>query len=269
MSEELSSNPLEEVDSLLGIEPSETNEDNESKQDAPEDKPEQEEESKPDQELETEEELDADQETEEETEEENVPNIDYDQEIPMPDGREAVTLGALKDRVIELERTEEHIINRENDLMTQARELKHSIELAGGEIPLQLKEQMQARQQAHLQRENDAMFEAIPAWKDPAVFESDRKGIVSLGAQYGMTANEMSQIMDHRMIKFLHDHNRLLKAQQTGQDNIKRLSAVPTKKSRNVRAKSKQSSLNQQIDQASASSNADVKHAAVSALLGS
>lgn len=209
------------------------------------------------------EEPEGDQEGEEEPEN----NIDYDQEVPMPDGREATTLGALKDRVIELERTEEQIINRENDLMKRSDELTQALQLAGGELPPELKQQMQALQHTHLQRESDAMFESIPAWKDPAVMKEDRKSLVKLGTTYGLSHKEISGIMDHRLIKLMHDHVRLLGAQQKGKDNLKRLSAVKPKKGRTKQIDSKANKLNQQVADASKSRNQDTKMDAFDALI--
>jgi len=212
----------------------------------------------------------ANTDTSEETDEpgeEEPPEIDYEQSIPMPDGREPMSLSSLKDRVIELERTEDKTIERENEIMRQSDQLANALQMAGGEIPPQLKQQMQTQQAAHLEREHGLMMQAIPEWKDPEVFKADRAEISKIGADYGLTPKELGAIMDHRVVKLLRDHSRLLKAQATAKGNLERLKAVPSKPGRKAPITTASGRLNKQIADAASGNDSAAKGAAIDALL--
>lgn len=212
---------------------------------------------------------DASDDPEEETAEEEPENehIDYNQSIPMPDGREAMSLGALKDRVIELERTEESQISRENDLMKRSDELSNAIQASGVEITPELSQRMAVQQQAHLERESKAMFNAMPTWRDPQVFEQARKEIAEVGKTYGLTPKELSGISDHRLVKLMSDHARLLNAQKTAKDNLVRIKPKQVKKARPGRSATK-TNVDKLYAQAQKSGSEADKQAAISALLG-
>jgi hypothetical protein len=165
-------------------------------------------------------------ESEAEPEEENS-SIDYDLEIPMPGGGDTIKLGALKDRVVELERGESAMIDRENDLLRKTQEFSEALQAAGGEIPQELKQRMSKQMEVHLEREHDLMMQAIPEWKDKATFDSDRQSIAKVGKEYGFSPDDISSIADHRVIKFMRDYARLKAQEEKAQANIVKLRDKP------------------------------------------
>lgn len=75
---------------------------------------------------------------------------------------------------------------------------------------------LQAQQhQEILQRETAQLMRHFPAWKDPAVFETEARALASVAGQYGFTPAEMSAITDHRMLRVLNDL-RVLSAEAEG-----------------------------------------------------
>ena len=194
------------------------------------------------------------------------PEIDYDLEIPMPDGREPMTLGQMKDRVNQLERTDQQMIERENALMRQQDELAEVMQQMGG-IPPGLQEQAAQRNQQRLQHEHERMLEAIPEWKEKETFDRDRGQIFETAKQYGL-GDEIGQISDHRIVKLLRDFSRLLSKSTEGETLKKEIHKASTVKGRKPRLKTKQSALDKQVSEAMASNNVDTRLDAIDKLLG-
>lgn len=191
--------------------------------------------------------------------------IDYDLDIPMPDGRESMSLGAMKDRVTELERSESQMIERENNLMRQQDEINMLMNQVG-ELPPELRQQASQKQQQHMAKERDAMLKAIPEWSDRETYDRDRVGIVEVGKQYGFSELEIGQIMDHRVVKFMRDYSRLSKNAKDAERlpaQIKKASKVGSKPRRTT----KKSTQDTMVAEAISSGNDDVKQAAISELL--
>lgn len=213
--------------------------------------------------------LDAIDETEEsqETEEPDEVNIDYELEVPMPDGQEPIKLGALKDKVVRLERLETDMIDRENELMVKQDEFAKVMNMMGGEIPDGVKAEMSKRQQVHLEREHDAMMRTIPSWKDKTEFEAGRKQVVEVASMYGFSADEMGKIADHRVIKILLDHSKLLGDRKKAQETVTKLRKKPTPKGVKPVHKSTATKLDKQVSDAMASNDRSMKHSAIDALI--
>jgi len=77
----------------------------------------------------------------------------------------------------------------------------------------------QLKQQQHMQtleRERDAMYQAFPDWRDPAVFQKEVSEMVSLAGEYGFSQEEMAAITDHRMFRVLNEL-KTLKGRQAQQ----------------------------------------------------
>ena len=64
----------------------------------------------------------------------------------------------------------------------------------------------QADEQSRLIADERAkLFEAIPEWSDPKVLEAETPKLISHGAAYGFTAEEIGEIVDHRAMRVLRD----------------------------------------------------------------
>lgn len=254
-------NVLDDIDALLSGSPGEPDENGFMQEDETE-QPEKAQVPEPDREEEEPEEA-----AQEATEEAQQPDIDYDLEIPMPDGREAMTLGQMKDKVNELERTESQMIERENALLRERQELD-KVMAAVGEIPPELRQQADAMNQQHLQQERGKMLEAIPEWSDRETFERDRTAIAEVGHKYGFSDIEIGTIADHRVIKFMRDYSRMAAAEQQAQETAKQVHRASKPAGKKPRAKTRQSALDKQVSEAMQSNNETVRLDAIDKLLG-
>ena len=63
----------------------------------------------------------------------------------------------------------------------------------------------QQEQQTLLQQEQAKLMEAFPTWRDPAVFQAAAQEMVTGLSDYGFSAEETGQIMDHRMFRVAQD----------------------------------------------------------------
>ena len=191
--------------------------------------------------------------------------IDYELVIPMPDGRDSMTLGQMKDRVNELERTDQQLIERENALMRQQAELTEAMEQMGG-IPPALQQQAAQRNEQRLRQEHDLMLKAIPEWSEKETFDRDRALIFETAKQYGLD-NEIGQISDHRIVKLLRDFSRLLGKSTEAETLKKEIHTASTVKGKKAAPRTKQSEIDKLADQAKAG-NDDAGWDAIDKLLG-
>ena len=53
--------------------------------------------------------------------------------------------------------------------------------------------------------ERAKLFEAIPEWSDPKVLEAETPKLISHGAAYGFTPEEIGEVVDHRAMRVLRD----------------------------------------------------------------
>ena len=124
--------------------------------------------SSPDEPLETDtpEKAEAAEPEPEKVEEAEEVEIDYELKIPMPDGKEAISLGDMKDKVTQLERTEAQYIERENAILREQQVLTEAIQAAGGNVPPELKQQMDAQMMQHQERQHELMLQSMPEMAD-------------------------------------------------------------------------------------------------------
>jgi hypothetical protein len=54
------------------------------------------------------------------------------------------------------------------------------------------------------QAEASRLLEVLPKWKDPKVASAERRAIVEYGLSNGFSAEELSQVVDHRAVLMLH-----------------------------------------------------------------
>lgn len=153
----------------------------------------------------------------------------YDVEIALSEGREPVTLGALKDsyqdqaQITERETTlAEREVKASNDVMTARRQLEQLVQLLPT-IPPELIKQVETLDADKLRTEQRLMVEAIPEWSNAAVLAADSKAIAEHLKPYGFSAAEVGLIQDHRLAKYVRD--QMLREQRikdaTGTANAK------------------------------------------------
>lgn len=194
------------------------------------------------------------------TEEEDTSGIDYGKEVPLSNG-EKMSIGALKDFYQGHAQRELAMVERENRVMGQYAELQEMSQYL--QLPEGARERIAQQQGQYLREQHTAMLEAIPEWKDQAVFERSRGQIFELGKEYGV---DLSRVTDHRVVKMLHDYAKL-----RGQIKAAKINTKPVKssdpKSPVQAPANKGGELQQRIDRAKQTGNMADQILAVDALL--
>jgi len=141
----------------------------------------------------------------------------YKLKIPMRDDGEMVTLGALKDqagKALDLDAQSAEIEERrtsfENDMLRSRQQLNDIVSLLP-EVPPALVERARANQIEATDRERNALLEVMPAWKDDQVYQSAQADILEAVADYGFQRFDLDAVVDHRLIKLLHDFTGMKK----------------------------------------------------------
>lgn len=146
--------------------------------------------------------------------------LDYDLEVPMPNG-EKLTLGQLKDYWQQQATHQLEVQERENKSLATLAEMR---ELAG--MMEAVPEEVRARtvEQFKLEREKQRalVFDTIPAWKDAGQFEKGKAAINALAKEYGIE-DLVGAMIDHRAIKVLHDFASLKAAVREARDKVRPL----------------------------------------------
>jgi len=192
-------------------------------------------------------------------------SIDYDLEIPMPDGREAMTLGQMKDRVTELERTELQYQDRENDLARRQDEFAQIAAQSGVEINPQARQRMDQLMQDHLHHEHKAMIDSMPEVSDPTAFEKMKGEIMADMKEYGLEAMAL-QVTDHNAIRYMRDNARLRRKLREAEKLPEKIHKA-SKKGTKPRRATKRSTQDKMVADAMASNDDDTKQAAIDNLL--
>lgn len=135
----------------------------------------------------------------------------YEVEIPLGDERGNTTLGEMKDRFRDLQRVdqvrgqmEDQRTEFENSMIRARGELNEIIGLLPN-VPTELLERARATHRASRDTERDLLLSVKPEWKDEAKFESAQTEIVDAISEYGFKRGDFDLVMDHRLVKLLHD----------------------------------------------------------------
>jgi hypothetical protein len=161
-----------------------------------------------------------------------APQIDYDLEVPMPDGLEAQTIGQLKDHFrdhqdLQQERSDWEAQQSEQqlELMATRRQL---VELADmlQDVKPEVIDHVQQMIKRDDQQEAELLLKTFPAWADADKKAAARAEQLDTFKQYGFTEWEYSSITDHRVIKALHDLSQFRKREAAGKAKREELKAV-------------------------------------------
>lgn len=158
--------------------------------------------------------------------------IDYDLEVPMPDGLEAQTIGQLKDHYrehqdLEQERVEweTHQSEQQLELMAARRQLVELAEMLQDVKP-EVIDHVQQLQQRKSEQEAELLLQTFPAWADADKKAAARQEQLDTFKQYGFSEWEYSSIQDHRVIKALHDLAQYRKREAAGKAKKEQLKAA-------------------------------------------
>jgi len=137
----------------------------------------------------------------------------YSVKFKYGDQGESLTLGELKDvgaRAGQLDDEAEMLVDDrtrlDNDNMKSRVEIQNIVSL----LPIEsltpaLIQQSKEQHESLVRQERIALHETIPGWKEPSVELTDRAAMNAHLAEYGFKEVEANYMIDHRLIKFIHD----------------------------------------------------------------
>lgn len=156
------------------------------------------------QETESKEPTDAD-ENQAAAKDETPKTVHYDDhiEVPLPDGREAIPIGELKDRYVEMVRTREALETAQGELATE-RLIVNEILRDGGEVSAERIQQMQQLNGQQFERDRETILQMYPQWQNNAEMrERDFLAMMQAGVSIGATESELKQISKPWLIRAL------------------------------------------------------------------
>ena len=139
----------------------------------------------------------------------------YGVSVPISKDENA-TLGELKDAFKkygklkgEREEYDLHRTRTENELMVARRQAEQLMNMGidQGLITPEVIKQIEDSNRVTTARENRALLSVIPSWQDKGVRQVDFEGMVEMMSGYGFSENEILNIPDHRIVKFLYDQS--------------------------------------------------------------
>ena len=208
------------------------------------------------------------QEPEEVEVEEEGPDIDYDLEIPMADGRDAMSISALKDAVTGAERGKADFEKARMKLIADEEQFNQYVAQSGVEIPQEFKQHIQKQQGEHLEHQHQLMLKMMPELADKTAFDSMRAGIVEAAAASNFTEQEIGQITDARVVHLINRLAVLETEKAKASEKVEQIRKKSGPKGVVRRNKTKTSDMDKIVANAAGSSDSEVKAAAIEALLG-
>lgn len=148
-------------------------------------------------------------------------------------GHERMTLGELKAKLPELAKLDKSRAEYEEgkgewelQRIDSLRRISAIVErFPPGAVPAQVLSAIEADHAHNRARESALLTTARKEWADPVFAANERQRMIALANRYGITAGEVSSIMDHRQVLLLQDYAALqakfdtLKAQAKRAEN--------------------------------------------------
>lgn len=137
----------------------------------------------------------------------------YDVQIPIGADKVA-TLGDLKDSFKKFEVMqkgqadfEDNKTRSENEMMIARRQIESLVQLGAksGALTPELVDMVDKQHLETVNRERNALYNVIPEWKDNTTRQTDLDAIVNVMSSYGFSRNDVESVLDHRLLKFVHD----------------------------------------------------------------
>ena len=195
--------------------------------------------------------------------------------VPLGDGRDPTTLGALKDQFQDysrlVEKTETFEVSRlefENNMIRSRAELQEIVKLLPqGAVTDELIAEASRTYAETRQKEQTALLAIKPDWKDPAAYSLAQDQILETASEYGFNRADLNAVMDHRLIKLLHDFHVMRKRFADANASVKRVVNVNRQKRANRSQGAPARELNAQIADATKGKSTQDKALAIAALL--
>jgi hypothetical protein len=102
--------------------------------------------------------------------------------------------------------------------------------ITSGESPEQAQQALQQFSKTELEREQRMLLTVVPEWSDPAQKQTDVDQMVAYAGQFGVTAEDLGQIRDHRYLAMLRHNARQAHRLKDILANAEKPSSKPAKR---------------------------------------
>lgn len=146
-----------------------------------------------------------------------TPDALYGLKLPMPDGAEPVTLGELKDAwrdAATLESARAEVTKQRGEWHADQLRAQRELDTLIAAIPPdavrpELRQAVERVNRERISRETEALLRAVPEWSDAQAVKADLSAITAHLQGYGITAADLEQVTDHRLLRYFRDQARL------------------------------------------------------------
>lgn len=160
----------------------------------------------------------------------------YDVAVPAGHGREAMTLGSIKDRydswaALESDRLAltETRVQQEAELTRGRAELQELLSMIPRDklLNTEVLQRVAARVAERTKAQDAQVLAVIPEWKDEAVQTAERGEIAKLLEGYGLTAPEVKAIRNPGLVRFMRDAMRREKQVRAALAQVRQVKRKP------------------------------------------
>ena len=131
----------------------------------------------------------------------------YSKEVKMPFGMEPMTVGEMKDVVVEVNRLTADAEKTRNEAIATKEYLKDLIAIMG-ELPPNAQAMIRQYVDKDVTRQTQLLLEKVPEWNDNVTYTRESGELARLADEYGISNYEYQAIRDNRHIHILRDFNK-------------------------------------------------------------
>lgn len=194
----------------------------------------------------------------------------YNVQVPI-DQDEKVSLSELKDHWkerVDYEAREtdlqDKVSGERNEIMVTRRLISSIMSSLGGQASPEVIEAVQQSNQQLQQREGGLLLKAVPEWQDANTYRADRQEMVDFVSNWGFTSQDLSNVIDHRLVKMIRDVSKFNGRVRKARENLNKPAKTPGKPSGKVKPVDKVTKLTKQ---AKTSGKKEDQVAAIDALI--
>ena len=184
----------------------------------------------------------------------------------MPDGRDAMSIGDMKDAITTLERDKQQSEELRMAMVKQETELNQYMAQSGIEVPQDFARHMQAKQSEYLETQHTLMMKMMPEMAEKPAFDKMREGILKVAKGSNFTEAEIAKVSDARVVHLMHRLATLEAKQEKASQKVEQIKKATKPRGKSRRNEGGTSKIDRQYTAALNGSQAD-KNAAIDALL--
>ena len=170
----------------------------------------------------------------------------YNQTVKMPFGLPEMTVGEMKDVVVEVGRHRDESEKMRNEGIA-SREFAKDLISAIGELPPNAQQMIREYVEKDVRQQTELLLERVPEWNDNVTYTRESQEIAKIANDYGISDYEFSAIRDNRHIRILRDFTKAKTEVTQLQDRLKELQKQVDASKRQERSKGKKTMAKRQI----------------------